>query len=258
MPYANQLSVHEAYIGCDPLVVNLECDPENAIDVQWWFSNNAQANGANATLTFDAGVYDAMLVTVSPFGCNDTLFLENYVTVMAPPSAYFTVDSGVILDPTVPPVTFNFTNLSVGGTSYSWFFNDNTSDTAFSPVHTFPQPGFYDVMLVAVNEAGCNDTMFRRMEVEVPANIFVPNTFTPNGDGLNDLLKLYGDGVRSYHLRIYDRWGEKVFDTEDGISTWDGNFQGKPLNTAVFIYIADVELLDGRSIQRVGDITLLR
>ncbi|HZF99496.1 MAG TPA: gliding motility-associated C-terminal domain-containing protein, partial [Chitinophagales bacterium] len=257
MPYANQLSVHDAYLGCNPYDVQLECEPENAIDVQWWFSNNTSANGANATMTFTTGVYDAMLVTISPYGCNDTLFLENYITVLQPPTANFSSE-GIILDPSIPPVTFDFTNLSTGATSYEWLFGGFGTDTATNPQFTFPDPGFYDVMLIATSDSVCYDTISRRIEVEVPHNLFVPNTFTPNGDGVNDLFTVYGDGIRKFHLRIYDRWGTRVFESNGHITGWDGTYQGQEMNTAVFVYIADIELLDGFSIKKTGDITLLR
>ena len=67
-----------------------------------------------------------------------------------------------------------------------------------------------------------------------------------------------GEGIRKFDLRIYDRWGNKVFDTDKGITTWDGTFDGVPMNTAVLVYIADIELLDGFSSTRYGDVTLLR
>jgi gliding motility-associated-like protein len=90
--------------------------------------------------------------------------------------------------------------------------------------------------------------------------VFVPNTFTPNGDGQNDILKVFGPGVESVkQVRIFNRWGQMVFETNDpdGIG-WDGTFNGEELNPGVFVYYMDVECINGERTIKKGDITLLR
>ena len=94
--------------------------------------------------------------------------------------------------------------------------------------------------------------------------VFVPNTFTPNGDGANDLFLLYGynlDLVLSF--RIYDRWGQIVyldeqFDPYDNQRGWDGSFQGQPVNAGVYAWVAEVRTKAGKQVIQYGNVTLLR
>lgn len=96
--------------------------------------------------------------------------------------------------------------------------------------------------------------------VEIPcvSNIFVPNVFSPNGDGKNDVLMVRGDCFRFYQFIIFDRWGEKVFETSDPLQGWDGTLGGKEFTTAVFIYQLNATLLDDKLINMKGNITLVK
>ena len=85
-----------------------------------------------------------------------------------------------------------------------------------------------------------------------------PPAFTPNGDGNNDVLEVYGTGLATVKMKIFNRWGEKIFDTGNQWGGWDGTFKNKPMNPAVFAYVAKVELINGVQIPLKGDITLLR
>jgi gliding motility-associated-like protein len=86
----------------------------------------------------------------------------------------------------------------------------------------------------------------------------VPNAFSPNGDGENDMLYVLGDGVTMLNFIVYDRWGEKVFETMSLSAGWDGTFRGKELDPAVFSYYMNVTFVDGTSKIEKGDITLIR
>lgn len=88
----------------------------------------------------------------------------------------------------------------------------------------------------------------------------VPNAFSPNGDGRSDLFILHGweDCVSSFSFLVFDRWGEKVFETEDTTEGWDGNYKGKQLNPAVFVYYINAKSITGDKINRRGNISLIR
>jgi len=103
------------------------------------------------------------------------------------------------------------------------------------------------------------------VRVDVDANIYIPNVFSPNGDGENDYVTVFTDHrVRKVvYLEIFDRWGNQVFvnknfDPNDLSLGWDGRFRGNFMNPAVFAYIARVELINGALIDRKGDITIVR
>ncbi len=94
--------------------------------------------------------------------------------------------------------------------------------------------------------------------VEGGATVFVPNVFSPNGDGFNDLLRVRGRGITELDFVIYDRWGEKVFETNDVNAGWDGTYKGQPMNLAVFVYIIKGKFKNGDAIDKKGNFTLLR
>jgi gliding motility-associated-like protein len=88
--------------------------------------------------------------------------------------------------------------------------------------------------------------------------VFIPNTFTPNGDGKNDVFRVYGKSIKNIDMRIYDRWGDMVYFSSEQDPYWDGSMHDKMMNTAVFVYMIRIDFLNGVSWYRKGDITLLR
>jgi gliding motility-associated-like protein len=88
--------------------------------------------------------------------------------------------------------------------------------------------------------------------------VFVPNAFSPNGDGENDQLCVYGNCFKTLRFMIFNRWGENVFDTESTKPCWDGTFRDKPMNSAVFGFYLEGVLYTGEEIKRKGEINLIR
>jgi gliding motility-associated-like protein len=88
--------------------------------------------------------------------------------------------------------------------------------------------------------------------------VFIPNSFTPNGDGLNDVLKVYGNFIKTMKISIFNQWGEKIFESQSQLSAWDGTQKGKPQPSGVYMYVCDVILNDGTKLQRKGAINLIR
>jgi len=117
----------------------------------------------------------------------------------------------------------------------------------------------------ALNFNGCEDTDDITIIVEKDRNIFIPNVFTPNGDGNNDVFLVHGgiDVEKIHVFKIYNRWGEQIFEQtdiqpNDFSAGWDGFFKGKRMNPAVFVYFAEIEFKDGRKIIYKGDVALRR
>ena len=127
-----------------------------------------------------------------------------------------------------------------GGSSYSW----SPAAYAATPTNdsTSVSPPESTDFCVAVTDLGCTDTACEKVHVEIPCpsnrTMGVPNAFTPNGDGVNDQLCLEGwsDCISKFQILIFDRWGEKVFESSDPGFCWDGIYKGKPLDPAVFVY----------------------
>lgn len=89
-------------------------------------------------------------------------------------------------------------------------------------------------------------------------SVFVPNMFTPNADGKNDILRVRGRGIDYIHIMIFDRWGEKVYESNDVSTGWDGNYNGAPMNSGVFVYVLKGKYKNGNTIDEKGNTTLLR
>ncbi len=106
---------------------------------------------------------------------------------------------------------------------------------------------------------GCADSSCVEVTVDrICGEVFVPNFFSPNGDGKNDVLCVYGNCIKSLSFIVYDRWGEKVFETADPTQCWNGVFRGELMNSAVFVYFLRADLLDGSTITKKGNVTLER
>ena len=119
--------------------------------------------------------------------------------------------------------------------------------------------------ITVTDENGCSDTEKIRIIVDATKHVFIPNSFSPNGDGINDMLYIQSgnDVVKVHNFQIFNRWGEVVFtaqnfDTNDALAGWDGRVRGKVVNAAVYIYLAEVEFIDGRKEVFSGEVVLVR
>jgi gliding motility-associated-like protein len=92
----------------------------------------------------------------------------------------------------------------------------------------------------------------------VSDQVYIPNTFTPNGDGLNDVLRVYSNVIRDMRFMIFNQWGEKIFESTSQSVSWDGSHKGKQQPSGVYMYVCDMTLVDGTRIQRKGSINLIR
>jgi len=151
-----------------------------------------------------------------------------------------------------------FTNLSSNATSYFWSFGDGSTDTAFMPYYTYSSDqGTYVVVLVAKNAAGCADTAKRTVYVE--EGIIVPNVFTPNGDGINDVFHVTAGGLATYYIEIFNRWGEKVFEANSPNIDWTGrSTAGVQESDGTYYYIIKATDYKGKQYNLQGSLQLIR
>jgi gliding motility-associated-like protein len=151
------------------------------------------------------------------------------------------------------------------GYSYSWsppgtLDNPNAGSTTATP----PQTTDYTVTITDGNpQIGiCTGSATVRVIVYDfvcgEPTIFIPNAFTPNGDGNNDVLFVRGENIERMYLAIYNRWGELVFDTNDQSIGWDGTYRGKPVDPAVFVYHLELDCVDGQNYLKKGNVTVIR
>ena len=212
--------------GCAPLTVNLSnTTAGNSTNCLWNLGNGVTINGCDVAYTFTTpGCYNISLSN-SIGGCASTQTNTNFICVTASPNASFSLNPGVF---TTSPQNINFINNSINATSYAWDFGDGSTSTLLNPNHIFNNTELgYIVTLTATNTAGCLDVH----QVSIGSNdglvYYIPNTFTPDGDGYNQTFQpVFTSGFDPFNFQmlIYNRWGELIFESYDALKGWDGSY----------------------------------
>jgi gliding motility-associated-like protein len=220
---------------------------------QWTFENGTPPSSTNqnpGTVCFNSsGTQEVKLVVSNAFGSDS---IVHYVTVFQPQQIFAGNDTIIQLNQSV---NLNATGV-VNGT-YTWTPPvDLTCTTCPNPTATPEETITYTI--IASDTNGCRTTDNITIIVDFDNVIFVPNIFSPNGDGVNDILFVRGKGVAKLKFFVYDRWGEKVFETTSLDVGWDGSFRGKDMNKAVFVYYLEATFIDGKEVTQKGDITLVK
>ena len=260
--------------GCAPLTVqftNLSQFAEPG-EYLWEFGDGSISRLDNPTHTFFAGGdFTVRLRGVNEVGQPSEIEKEEYISVFARPFADFLVSARVVY---IPDQKAFFRNLSENATSYFWDFGDGTTSTEIEPSHSYTEEGFYDITLIATNDFGCVDTLFREAEIEAISGgqVNTPNAFTPNLNGpgggvitgggdpsrINDVFMPRLQGVERFRMLIYNKWGELLFETTSQDRGWDGYYKNRLSPAGVYVYKLELRFSDGRDLVKVGDVTLIR
>lgn len=254
----------EPLIGCLPIEVTFSNDnPVPNLAVSWDFGNGQTSTGStNVTATYtQAGCYDVSLTVTNPFGCTQIQNQMSLVCVEPDPIASFSPQNNPL--PLIAPTTI-LQNNSTNAYSWQWNFGDgNVNSTDYSPEHTFPeQAGSYVVKLYVETESGCSDSTERTIVIEQDPLLYVPNAFTPDENEFNDMfLPVFSDKLMlsQFEMRIYNRWGELIFQSLDPKIGWDGTYGGKPAPDGVYTYRVDfAESGFSKVFQLTGSVVLVR
>ncbi len=200
------------------------------------------------------GTYTVKLVVVDSITCNISDSTTFTINVRSKPTAAFTFGPQPAQENTIT----TFTNTSLNALSYKWYFGDGDTSTLTNPTHQFRTTGTFNTCLVAYNQSGCADTVCQDVEALVSPLVAVPNAFSPNGDGVNDRVLVRGYAIGKMVFRIYNRWGQLVYQSADQNEGWDGKFKGVLQPMDAYAYVLEVEFTDGSKATKKGDITLLR
>jgi gliding motility-associated-like protein len=222
----------------------------------WIFGDGGTATATTPQHTYTAGgSYNATLIAQLG-NCYDTA--TNTVNVYPAVTAAFSASPLEAYNESGSPI--NFTDQSQNADNWVWDFGDQTGATLQSPAHVYTQPGTYTVTLVAANQFGCSDTSVRTNYIKINQlpKIFIPNAFSPNGDGNNDVLYVFTQGTRFFEWKVFNRWGEKVFESNNTNVGWDGQYAGKEAQPGVYTYTITVIFEDGSSRTMKGGITLIK
>ena len=192
-------------------------------------------------------------VTVTD-GCGISAMDEAAVLVNAPVAAFSYTGQVYVTD-----YPIQFLDQSLGAVSWSWDFAypDLTSEEQY-PVIRFPADGWFNVMLAIMDDLGCVDTTYRTLFIDPQFQFYAPSAFTPDGDGINDVFSGAGVGVETYQMRIFDRWGQLVYETNDPSEPWDGSKAGAECPTGVYVYWFRLQAIAGEVNEFMGHVTLVR
>jgi gliding motility-associated-like protein len=149
-------------------------------------------------------------------------------------------------------------NTSTGGNSYTWTFGTNDTANAFEPLYTYYNEGDYVITLIVTSMYGCSDTANAGIHVRKHESIYIPNVFTPNENHLNDYFSIVGENLKSVDIRIFDRWGEVIYQSSDKHFRWDGTYNGSPVQQGIYAYIITAAGYNGEDNTYKGTITVLR
>lgn len=240
---------------CEGLPVNFRNHSENATEYDWYFGDGQTGTDAQPEHTYDTpGTYHVVLVAHNPTACNQTDSMSRTITISSSPTAAFTATP--FQPETNVPTTFN--NQSQEAIRYFWNFGDGTNSTEKDPVHQFPRTGSFNVCLTAYNAQGCYDVVCKSISSKVEPLADLPTGFSPNGDGKNDVLYVRGYGIQTMSLKIFNRWGQMVFESQNQSQGWDGTYLGEAQEMDAYAYVLEITFTDGSHMRKQGNVTLLR
>ena len=245
--------------GCVPLTVSFNNLSTNAVSYQWTFGDGDKDSAVSAVHIYEnPGVYSVGLYAISNEGCENNLVLDDLISVYDNPIAAFDINRTEtnILDP-----RFEFYNHSISAAYYQWDFGDNRGVSSEpNPFYVYNDTGIYQIMMVAANEHQCTDTAYGEVHVGGAFTIYIPNAFSPNNDGRNDVFSVSGIGYTHLQMLIFDRWGNLVFNQTSDNPAWQGEnmFKSSICQQGVYVYKVIVRNIFDKQEEFKGTVTLIR
>ena len=227
-------------------------------DIQWYRNNSIIAGATNLSYQLQSGGIGSYWAQILQNGCLDST--RQYQIAYSP----------------VPKVNFNpirdvqclnspvvFTNTTTIATNdpmtYLWKFSDGTTSVDRDALKIFTSPGTNTIKLIATSLVECMDSIQKNISILEKCSPYLPTAFTPNGDGLNDIIKPYLVGMKGLkQFTIYNRYGNVVFSTQKEGEGWDGTYKGTKLDPAVFIWMLEYITNEDKRIVEKGTLTLIR
>ena len=248
-------------LGCAPYNATFTNTSIAGQQFYWNFGDGSPIDSVDYSPTHlypNTGTYTVTLKAVDSTTCNIVADTSFTITVQGKPK----VDFSYTPEPPQPPNTPTvFTDASSPGVKYQWFFGDGTSETKATPdtvVHLYNKTDTFEVCEVVTNASGCSDTACHPVPAVINPLLDVPNAFTPGRFGVNAVIKVVGFGITHMTWRIYNRWGQLVFESVDPNVGWDGRYHGVIQAMDVYAYTLEAEFSDGSRTTKKGDITLIR
>ena len=238
--------IADVLAGCVNLEVtftNTSTAASGLVNCDWSMDGELLSDCGSVTYIFpNSGTYNVTLTTTSATGCVNSETYTDYIYVEATPEAGFGSSSNPL---STLDANIDFFNTSVGSVTYEWNFDDASPVTSVeNPSHEFPvdDGGSYNVQLLAFSPLGCVDTTWGAYNVQEELVYFVPNTFTPDGDVHNQYFKpVFTTGFDPYDftIKIFDRWGQVIWESHDAEAGWDGTYGGRLVQAGTYSWVIE-------------------
>ncbi len=255
--------------GCAPLTVTMP-DSLTTVPVTylWDFGDGSTGGGAAAQHTYgQAGTYSVSLTVTTMNGCSAQAASPGTVIVHDAPAVDFTASPwSTTFDS--PEIDLTATT-GPGVTTFDWMFGDGGTGAGSAPSHTYGDIGTFTVVLSVMDANGCTAEAEHDVVILPIYDITIPTAFSPNPNGgsggsydpndlSNDVFYPFVRFVKDFRMRIYNRWGELVFESTDVRQGWDGYYRGQLSQQDVYVYQMWVRFVDDKEIEKRGDLTLFR
>lgn len=249
--------------GCAPAridFVNLSVPIDDTYDILWDFGDGNTSSEINPSHIFEEpGIYTIGIEITSPIGCYTSAEFPAWIEVEPSPEAAFDCS----------PEEFNtfdrtikLFDRSIGAGSWQWNIGNEAILFDRNPVYELKDTGQISIELIVTHPSGCPDTAYKIIDVVPLVTYHMPNAFSPNGDGRNDLFKGVGvlTGMSDFKMTIWNRWGELMFTTTDPSEGWNGLKMNNGQEAIVGVYVYQIEYVDPRGDKQAlkGYATLLR
>lgn len=248
--------------SCAPLEVVFNAQDFNYNGGSWSFSDGSEPlNELSGTHVFTIpGSYNIQFNYTDETGCKAVPVKTDDIVVHSLPKADFSTPQEIYISE--PQVLFTNQSTVLGENGYKWKIGNFEPRFDLSPLVTFTAIGKYQVTLTATSVFGCKNEITKTVEVKNNFNLFMPNTFSPNFDGLNDyFVPVYtkeGLDVKYFEMEIFDRWGHSLFRTKDISKGWDGLGKGEPLKEDLYIYKVKYKDAEGVLYEKMGNVSIVR
>jgi len=253
------------FTACTPATIkftNLSVPVDTTYQINWDFGDGYQSHAIHPQHIYsDPGVFSISLEIISPIGCEVRKTFVDWIRIKEGPVADF------LFSPENPSVLENdisFFDRSFGANAWNWDFGDGSLGFEPSPQHTYPDSGMFFVQLIVTHLNNCQDTMVKPIDIQPLIFYYLPNAFTPNGDGNNDVF--VGKGAsdvtdyQSFNLSVWSRWGNLLFESHDPGTGWNGqqNNTGELMPQDVYVYLLKYIDARGKPVTQKGFVTLVR
>lgn len=239
--------------------ISLSTDSVAGATYSWTGPNGFTASGRQILLPIDqtnkAGDY---ILTVTVNGCSSDQVIAKVSPIYKTPTAAFKAEPKAPSKLTLP-IRVKFFNESKDADAYLWDFGDGNTSTDLSPEHVYTTEGNFDVSLTVFNSSVCSSSVVQGQYMISKNNIlFIPNTFTPNNDGVNDEFVVSITNIKSYKIQIFNRFGVLLFSSEDQSNHWKGTYNNEPLPVGTYYYVIQAYDFNDQTIKKSGSVTILK